>query len=59
MICDSDKSKVSEEEISLATEIIEKLAANPVQLFEIDEQKRIELIKFLVQLSRPGRDEFK
>ena len=58
-MCDSDKCKVSEEEISLATKILEKLVANPVQLFEIDEQKRIELMKFSGQLSRPSRDEFK
>ncbi|MAS51736.1 MAG: oxidoreductase [Flavobacteriales bacterium] len=57
-MCNLDKNKVSEEEISLATKILEKLVANPVQLFEMDEQKRIELIKFSGQLSRPSRQEF-
>ena len=57
-MCNLDKNKVSEEEISLATKILEKLVANPVQLFEMDEQKRIELIKFSGQLSRPNRQEF-
>ena len=57
-MCDLDKNKVSEEEIYIATKILKKLVANPVQLFEIDEQKRIELIKFSGQLSRPNRQEF-
>ena len=57
-MCDSDKNKVSEEEISLATEILKKLVANPVQLFEMDEERRIELMKLSGQLSRPSRDEF-
>ena len=53
-----NKNKVSDEEISLVTKILERLIENPDQLFEMDEQKRIELIKFSGQLSRPSREEF-
>ena len=56
---DLDKSKVSDEEISLVTKILERLVAHPLQLFEMDEQKRIDLLKVSGQLSRPHREEFK
>ena len=55
-MCNSNK--VSDEEISLATKILEKLLENPVQLFEIEEQKRISLIKAAGKISRPNREEF-
>lgn len=60
-MCDSHKEnnqKVSEEEISLATKILEKLVADPVQMFELEEKKRIALMKAAGLLSRPNRDEF-
>ncbi|MBO73102.1 MAG: oxidoreductase [Flavobacteriales bacterium] len=57
-MCDSNENVVSKEEISLATKILEKLVADPVQLFELEEEKRITLIKLSGQLSRPNRDEF-
>ena len=60
-MCDSNKEdldKVSEEEISLATKILEKLVADPVQMFELEEQKRVALLKAAGLLSRPNRDEF-
>ena len=56
---DLDKNKVSDEEISLVTKILERLIAHPIQLFEMDEQKRIDLLKVSGQLSRPNREEFK
>ncbi len=55
-MCNSNK--VSDQEISLATKILEKLIENPVQLFEIEEQKRISLIKAAGKISRPNREEF-
>lgn len=60
-MCDSheeNNQKVSEEEISLATIILEKLVADPVQMFELEEEKRIALMKAAGLLSRPNRDEF-
>lgn len=50
--------KVSEEEIALATEILEKLVSHPTQLFDLNEQKRVALMRAAGQLSRPDREEF-
>ena len=56
--CNEKNKKVTEEEISLATKILEKLVADPVQIFELEEEKRIALMKAAGLLSRPNRDEF-
>tara|TARA_B110000114_G_C15094947_1_gene400799 strand:- start:2611 stop:4167 length:1557 start_codon:yes stop_codon:yes gene_type:complete len=60
-MCDSNdplKNKVSQEEISLATKILEKLVADPIQLFELEEQTRITLMKAAGKLTRPDKEEF-
>lgn len=62
-MCDSldEKAKenqVTREEISMCTQILEKLVAYPVQLFEVDEQTRVELMKAAGKLTRPSREEF-
>ncbi len=60
-MCDSNHDqpkKVSEEEISLATRILEQLVANPIQMFELEEAQRIALMKAAGQLTRPNREEF-
>lgn len=60
-MCDAHKetnNKVSEEEISLATKVLEKLVADPVQMFELEEEKRIALMKAAGLVSRPNREEF-
>lgn len=60
-MCKTDENqefKVSEEEISLVTRILEKLVADPVQMFELDEQKRIQLMKAAGLLTRPSREEY-
>ncbi len=60
-MCDSNHDqpkKVSEEEISLATRILEQLVADPVQMFELEEAQRIALMKAAGQLTRPNREEF-
>ena len=51
-------NKVSDEEITLATVILEKLLENPIQLFELEEEKRISLMKAAGKISRPVREEF-
>tara|TARA_Y100000766_G_C18916240_1_gene611705 strand:+ start:4002 stop:5549 length:1548 start_codon:yes stop_codon:yes gene_type:complete len=56
---DFDKNKISDEEISMVTKILERLVAHPLQLFEMDKQKRINLLKVSGQLSRPNKEEFK
>lgn len=60
-MCPENKNlfnKVSDEEITLATVILEKLLENPIQLFELEEEKRISLMKAAGKISRPVREEF-
>ena len=49
---------VSEEEIDACIAILEKLLENNTQMFELDEEKRIALMKAAGKLTRPDRDEF-
>jgi NAD(P)-dependent dehydrogenase (short-subunit alcohol dehydrogenase family) len=51
-------NKVSEEEITLATKILEKILENPIQLFDLEEEKRISLMIAAGKISRPNREEF-
>ncbi len=56
---ESDNSKkVDQEEIDKAISVIKNLLADTDQLFEIDEDKRVELMKVAGLLSRPSREEF-
>ena len=60
-MCYSNKdieNKVTEEEISITIKILEKLVSDPVRLFELEEIKRINLLKAAGKLSRPNREEF-
>jgi len=54
----SDQNKLTPEEIDKCIEMLGRLANNPIQMFEIDEQKRVEIMKSAGKLSRPNRDEF-
>ncbi|KAA3653083.1 MAG: SDR family NAD(P)-dependent oxidoreductase [Bacteroidetes bacterium] len=49
---------ISQEEINLCLEILEKLNSNTNQIFEIPKEQRIALIKAAGLFSRPSREEF-
>ena len=53
-----EQDKVSEEEIAQCIAILEALALDTNQVFELPEEKRVALMKAAGKLSRPDRDEF-
>ena len=51
--------KLSDEEIDLCISVLETLTDDPNQIFEIEKDKRLELIMAAGKLSRPSREEFR
>lgn len=54
---EAPKSNISQEEIDNCISTLEKLNGNTNELFDLDEDKRIALMKAAGLLSRPNRDE--
>lgn len=52
-------SKIETSKITDCIETLKNLIADTNQLFELDETKRVELLKLAGQLSRPDRNEFR
>lgn len=50
--------KLNQQDIDKAIEVLQSLLSDTNQLFELEEEKRIELLKIAGKLSRPNRDEF-
>jgi len=50
--------KLNQQDIDKAIEVLQSLLSDTNQLFDIDEEKRVELLTVAGKLSRPDRDEF-
>ena len=55
---EQESAKISQEEIEKCISILEKLADDATQVFDLPEENRIALIKAAGMLSRPSREEF-
>ena len=51
--------KLTQKEIDLCISVLETLTEDPNQIFEIEKDKRLELIMAAGKLSRPSREEFR
>lgn len=54
----NSENNLSPEEVDQMIALLGKLAKNPVQMFEIEEGKRVEIMKATGKISRPNREEF-
>ena len=50
--------KLNQQDIDKAIEVLQSLLSDTNQLFEIEEEKRVELLMAAGKLSRPDKDEF-
>ena len=54
----NDQNELTPTEVDKCIEMLAKLVSNPTQMFELSEEKRIQLMKLAGNLSRPNRDDF-